>query len=200
MGEYAKYRGQEIKIGTCEKMYYLRYEDRNQVEPVEGCVNAAIEQNLYWRLPFADEDHIGPGGYRDHNRGYTLQGFDPQNLSTNPGLIQLSHTSGLLVNVVCHHGLKLPEPGKDFKAVWNGQSPAFFELTSIKNKPTGLVPIISCRYCNQSWSIDWNEIREYITDPILKSRLDALFQNSGKVLVENKRRQGVNTNEEEESK
>ena len=38
MGEYAirKSDGESIKIGTCEDMYYLRYEDRFKVTPEEG--------------------------------------------------------------------------------------------------------------------------------------------------------------------
>ena len=41
MGEYAKRNGKEIKIGTCESMYYLRYEHRKQVQPMPGNVNPA---------------------------------------------------------------------------------------------------------------------------------------------------------------
>lgn len=29
MGEYATYKGQEIKIGTCEDCYYLRADQRH---------------------------------------------------------------------------------------------------------------------------------------------------------------------------
>lgn len=34
MGEYAKRMrdGERVKIGTCENMYYLRFEERHQVE------------------------------------------------------------------------------------------------------------------------------------------------------------------------
>ena len=39
MGEYAKYNNQEIKIGTCETMYYLRYEDRHKVKALKGNVD-----------------------------------------------------------------------------------------------------------------------------------------------------------------
>ena len=32
MGEYARFRGAEIKIGTCESMYYLRADQRHLID------------------------------------------------------------------------------------------------------------------------------------------------------------------------
>jgi hypothetical protein len=74
MGEYATYCGHEIKIGTCESMYYLRYEDRFKVQPVPNSINPHREYNLHWRLPFPDEDNMGPGYYDNHNRGVPFKG------------------------------------------------------------------------------------------------------------------------------
>jgi len=65
MGEYA-YRKEDnahIKIGTCESMYYIRYEDRNKVKKDEFSLDCSKETGLYWRLPFTDEDGIKPGDY-----------------------------------------------------------------------------------------------------------------------------------------
>ncbi len=36
MGEYAIYRGERIKIGTCEDMYYLRPDQVHLVKRVSG--------------------------------------------------------------------------------------------------------------------------------------------------------------------
>ena len=76
MGEYANYRGDEIKIGTCESMYYLRYEDRHLVEWIRGNVDASRDTGLLWRLPFPDEDGRGPGNYEDYGRGIQLRRGD----------------------------------------------------------------------------------------------------------------------------
>ena len=69
MGEYAirKSDGESIKIGTCESMYYLRYEDRCKVTPEEGS-----GFGNRWRLPFPDEDCIRPGEYDSGFRGIEL--------------------------------------------------------------------------------------------------------------------------------
>ena len=69
MGEYAirKSDNQEIKIGTCEYMYYIRYEDRNKVSPLPNNTDCSKELNLIWRLPFPSEDHIQIGNYEPFN-------------------------------------------------------------------------------------------------------------------------------------
>jgi hypothetical protein len=81
MGEYAKRKsdGQEVKIGTCENMYYLRYEDRAKVAKIPNSLNPAEDDGdgLRFRLPFPDEDHLQPGEYENYNRGERLYKYDP---------------------------------------------------------------------------------------------------------------------------
>ena len=58
MGEYAKHDGHEVKIGTCEDMYYLRLEDCRKVQPIPNSLNPATCEGLRFRLPFPDEDNV----------------------------------------------------------------------------------------------------------------------------------------------
>jgi hypothetical protein len=181
MGEYAirKRDGQEIKIGTCERMYYLRYEDRQKVRHLHGNVNAATDLNLFWRLPFPDEDHILPGNYDNYNRGWRLwkkdeQGHcydysEPELAESQSSIIQLRHESGLLINVPCHHGEKLPELG-NAKAFWNDKSWSY-ELVAVKNTAEGVFPIFTCRHCRSLWRGTWEEILPYVADKELHARL-----------------------------
>jgi hypothetical protein len=174
MGEYAKYLNQEIKIGTCEMMYYLRFEDRKKVE-YDGNLD---NPGLFFRVPFEDEDNCGPGGYKNHDRGLRLYKgqsdapeIDPAFswLADSPGIMQYHNESGLLVNVNCYHGVKLPEAGKDVKFFWNGRS-WFIELKHIKNGKDGIGFTIGCRFCRKLWSVDFETIREYLHGTI-KERL-----------------------------
>lgn len=188
MGEYAKYNGQQIKIGTCESMYYLRYSDRHNVMPESGSLNPATTNNLFWRLPFPDEDNIGPGGYSDYNRGLRLYkvekdhldqsiaiDFPADDLQDNPGTLQLRHESGLLVNVPCHHGAKLPDI-QGAEVFWNGKTHSI-ELAFLKNTDDGVLPVIRCRHCDKMWRCSWDEVLPYISDEIMRERLEAYEGN-----------------------
>ena len=167
MGEYAKRKadGEEVKIGTMDNMYYLRYEDRNAVECIHGNVNPATATGLRFRLPFPDEDDVLVGEYSSFERGLRLcmrvpskvvygqdswQDFTIDN--ANPGSFQMTHPSGLLVNVPCHHGAKLPDLG-EASVHWNGKSHSF-ELVFVKvmNDHT-LAPIVRCRHCGEMWRV-----------------------------------------------
>jgi len=170
MGEYAKYNGKEIKIGTCERMYYLRWEDRGHVHPMPGSVDPSTTPGLFFRLPFPDEDNVSPGGYEDYSRGYRLgrkdaqdrywDDWQPDDLADhNPGTIQLQHeASGLLLNVPCYHGAKLPEVGEGCMAFWNGKGHAL-ELAHVKAmSDRTLRPVYHCRFCESMWSCNWEDI------------------------------------------
>ena len=170
MGEYAEHNGERIKIGTCEEMFYLRYEDRNKVRQVEGSLDPTYEMNLFWRLPFPDEDNVRPGYYNLYNRGEPLIGFDIEGAKEHPGIIQARHACGILVNIPCLHG-HLPEETGDLKVCWNGRAGWFFELSAVKNTKEGMKAAISCRFCHKTWSGDIEEIIECVKDTELKSRL-----------------------------
>jgi hypothetical protein len=188
MGEYAKFNGNDIKIGTCERMYYLRLDDTDKLKYLDGNINARIDTGLFFRLPFPDEDNIQPGNYEVHNRGYRLYktekegthewtvDFSDPTLAENTGIIQFHNDSGILINVKCMHGEKLPEETKDVSFGWNGRS-WFYELTAIKkhkDAETGIIklfPVIHCRFCGQLWRYDWDDILPFVQDEILKERL-----------------------------
>lgn len=181
MGEYAirKSDNEEIKIGTCEMMYYLRYEDRHKVSPRpdRNDTDPSTFENVFWRLPFPDEDHVLPGDYENHGRAERLYTKDDccataltAELTSNDGIIQLHHESGLLLNVPCTHGRELPDTtGTSIKSFWNGKS-WFFELAHLKNTEEGILPVIHCRFCRSMWRFTWAEVMPYLHGE-LKTRL-----------------------------
>lgn len=186
MGEYAirKSDGQEIKIGTCESMFYLRYEDRNKVSKKANSLDANKETGLFWRLPFPDEDNVLPGDYEEYNRGERLykmvkdhmgvdhcEEFSDKETIEDPGTIQLTHKCGMLVNLPCYHGEKLPTTSNEIQPFWNGRS-WFYELSSIKNTEDGKIhPIVHCRHCDHAWRYTWEEILPYLHGE-MKTRLE----------------------------
>lgn len=169
MGEYAMYGKDRIKIGTCERMYYLRYEQRQMVQPLSGNVKPATTPGLFFRLPFPDEDDVPPGHFTPFERGARLyrQNEDFADDSLEPGTMQLHHPSGLLLNVPCDHGSRLPEVGPGMHAVWNGKSWSL-ELIALKSLPDGTVrPVVHCRHCRELWSYDWADLLEWIPADLL---------------------------------
>ena len=178
MGEYAERKSdrKEIKIGTCENMYYLRYSDRDKVRPLENNLDPSDEETineLRWRLPFPDEDNTQPGDYGDAFRGAKLYNFTNPETTGDPGIVQLSSQTGLLVNITCYHGEKLPENTKDVKFFWNGKDSSYElrHLKFINGVPFGVYTCIECR---QSWRIPLKEIIPFMVryeDQPLKNRL-----------------------------
>ncbi len=163
-------------------MYYLRFEDRNKVTPAPGSFDPSMTLNLFWRLPFPDEDNVGIGNYQEFDRGLRLfktnvdgtgynEPFSDPSTIESPGSMQLTHPSGMLLGVKCYHGEKLPESTDDFKAHWNGKS-WFYELVSIKNTAEGIFPVVKCRHCRSMWRYSWDEILPYISDERMRERLE----------------------------
>lgn len=185
MGEYAKSLvpknyGESIKIGTCEMMYYLRFSDRNKVKPESNSIQNLDQDGLFWRVPFPDEDKLAPGCYDQYNRGERLDnGFELGLDDTDKaGNMQFHNESGLLLNVSCWHGERLPEKSKDFRACWNGKS-WFYELAHLKKHEGVLVPVVHCRFCRNMWRVDWSDIWDYLLDEKLKDRLYSLALEDG---------------------
>lgn len=187
MGEYATRKSDQahIKIGTCESMYYLRFDDIHLIEYDHNL----LEPGCSFRLPFPDEDDLPPGAgsYEEYERAVGLMPYTDQDTGKEmefddpwtrkwPGLIQAHHkTSGILVNFPCYHGI-LPEGnGKSYKEGgiafhWNGKTPTW-ALVRVKLTETGLLPLITCRHCGQLFRTSWAAVLLHVADERLRHRL-----------------------------
>ncbi len=104
MGEYAKLGGRQVKIGTCEDLYYLR---ADQVGRIDGYTfNPETLAAVRFRFPFPDEDDVAPGGFDPYDRGLTLWGFE-QPAEIEHGTVQFTARNGYLTSLQCPEG---PEP------------------------------------------------------------------------------------------
>lgn len=143
MGEYAKRHsdGAEVKIGTCEDMYYLRAGQRSDVDysDWDGC---------RFRFPWPDEDGTLPGEYReDYNRSLAVD--FPMPPTVDHGTVQFSARAGYLISVPC------PESGKcPVKFHRNGFTGAV-HLTQQRVLADGrLVPVLMCGGCGAKWRLE----------------------------------------------
>jgi hypothetical protein len=94
MGEYATLDGTTVKIGTCEDMYYLRWDQRDRITGYE------FDGTERFRFPFPWEDHIEPGSFVDAFESFRLDGFE-QPADVEHGTLQFSAPNGYLVSLPC---------------------------------------------------------------------------------------------------
>lgn len=136
MGEYALYKGERIKIGTCEEMYYLRADQRRRVQHEPGNVDPVRDvAELRFRFPFPDEDDCEPGG-DFHGQSFARSLWVPDSTITLPaginhGTVQFrAERAGYLVSLPCPeqnpadaaaHGITItPGPAHTFGTTVNG--------------------------------------------------------------------------------
>lgn len=183
MGEYAKRikDGVDVKIGTCECMYYLRYDQRKEVAYNFNPFHDKHTEWL-WRIPSIEEDGIEPGEFEYggllRNGEYipyclSLKPFDKETndaLLKTVGLVQQRvEKLGMLINMPCYHGLKLPE-AEGFSFFWNGKRDAL-HLCYLINKEKELEVGIKCNACGKMWSCPFPEIQPFIKSLWMRLRL-----------------------------
>ena len=146
MGEYAKFGGAEIKIGTCEDMYYLRADQRHRVSRLPGNVDPMDLETLKvlrFRFPWPDEDGIEPGSDKFHDNGHErtlgVHGVKPPDGVDHHGIqFSANHPKvGLLVSLPCP----------------NGKDGANQPYTIHRNGYSGDVAIVGTAWRNGEWRV-----------------------------------------------
>jgi hypothetical protein len=134
MGEYAKFKGHQIKIGTCEDLYYLRADQGHLVDAQRGNVNprAADDRRVIrFRFPWPDEDHVEPGAFEAYDRAVGVYGVQPP-ADLEHYAVQFTAQAGYVVSLPCPEG-----PG------------AAHGLTVHRNGFAGPVKIVQQAYRNE---------------------------------------------------
>jgi len=147
MGEYAKYQGKEIKIGTCEDMYYLRYDQRHDVVPMRGSLTPSapnILKVIRFRFPWPDEDGTAPGAFDDYNRGVIIPRAAPPH-GLEHYTIQWSHPAGYVMFTPCPEGTVIAGVHR------NGHIGSV-RLVQQAMRGGWLAPVFACATCGAKWS------------------------------------------------
>ena len=84
MGEHVSHNGESVKIGTCEELFYLRFDQAEgflrQCERQPGNLPPMEYLNpahgWKYRFPFPDEDNTDPGCFQDYNKSLCVS-VDP---------------------------------------------------------------------------------------------------------------------------
>jgi len=176
MGEYAKHKGEEIKIGTCENMYYLRFDQRHKVKALPGNVdpNGEDAYALRFRFPWPNEDKNEPGQFEDYGKAVAVHYFDAygahkqDDIKAPAGVehysVQFVASAGYLVSLPCPEGpqvLELPLNGgtmtvdlEGLNIHRNGFSGAVQLVQQKFLKDGRLVPVCRCGGCGTAWRVE----------------------------------------------
>jgi len=112
MGEHVTFNGEDIKIGTCEDLYYLRADQQHLVNL--GGYNLEV---MRFRFPWPQEDSIEPGRFEDYNRGMYLHGIEVPAEVYHYSVQFVAQSAGYLVSLPCpeageaSHGLRVARNG-----------------------------------------------------------------------------------------
>lgn len=140
MGEYATRLsdGEEIKIGTCEDMYYLRWDQVDQVRGAYSLTSPETLQAVRFRFPFPDEDGTAPGDFDDYDRGIPVWGVKaPEGIDHRQ--VQFVASAGYNLCIPCPEGAPGATPG---------MSTTVGGLTVHRNGWKGAVRIVQQRWWN----------------------------------------------------
>jgi len=107
-----------------------------------------------------------------YNKGAKLYDFTDQSTVNDHGVLQLQSQTGLLVNIACYHGEKLPDNTKEVWFFWNGKRPSY-NLTALKFVDGAVYGIYTCVDCGHSWRTPLKELIPFIggDNADLKNRL-----------------------------
>ncbi len=170
MGEFAMYRGEEIKIGTRADLFYLRAEQWSQITLIGDCGETTYLKESRFRFPWPDEDGIEPGCFKDYRRSCLVPGLTaPDELKDKHGSIQFSAAAGYRCDLPCpESGMKL-----DGVNVRRDGSEGAVHLYQQRWWEGRLVGVLRCGACRITWRLE----RLHDAEPVavaLRSEADRL--------------------------
>jgi hypothetical protein len=159
MGEHVKHHGQTLKLGTCEDLYYVTFEQACQVcfgaDQAPGNLPPLEYLNpthgWRYRFPFPDEDNVEPGSHRDYERGATV-GLD----WSEDGMTHdtITHSTGDSYNV----NIRLPCPATLRKdaTLKHSPLPARWPVDIVQQKQMedgSLWTVCRCHWCGHKFRL-----------------------------------------------
>lgn len=150
MGEHALYRGERLKIGTCEDLYYLRAYQAEAVTALPNNVDPVRDrEEVRFRFPFPSEDGVEPGQFDDYDRGLVLDGLEPPaELAADHFLVQFSAANGYVCSLPCPEGKPL-----DGVIVHRDGHGGTVELVQQRWVGDTLGSVLRCKGCGLKWRL-----------------------------------------------
>lgn len=180
MGEYVlrKRDDEEIKVGTCNEMYYMTLP---QLFDVKGAVGNVEE--LIFRVPIKEEKGILVGDFKSSKVNLKLTRIikdwkekDIKLFKENQGYVSVQvplrnsdYGSGLRVGLKCSHGFNEEERNEDgsLRTFYNGKENHVFSMTGVCIRNKEIYFAIECAICGKTFRLDYEEFKDcemYETD------------------------------------
>lgn len=175
MGEYVKYNGQEVKIGTCEDMYYLRADQVHLVQHTEGNVHPVKDGEagaIRFRFPWPSEDSVQPGAFDEPFKKLGLRG-----LSVPEGVehYKVQFTApGYVLSLPCPES----KEGQAFDVHRNGFSGSV-AISQQKWFEGRLITVCECGGCGAKYRLETWEQAKPIIEAVLKLGKERARDNNG---------------------
>jgi len=167
MGEYAKYNGQQIKIGTCESMYYLRADQAHLVQAMSGNVNPITDcESIRFRFPFPEEDGCKPGSFDDFQKTVGLYGL-PVETSFEHHTTQFVSQRGYLTSLPCPETVIQDAAIKNLRFARNANNGPM-RIVQQKVFNGMLVTVLECGGCGIAWRLETLEMAQPVIDLLRK--------------------------------
>lgn len=175
MGQYIKFKNQEVKIGTCEDCYYITFqqmtENKSRFSDI-GDGNAQsylkVDSGYRFRFPFIDESKIEPFQFDEFHKGFLFR--IPKTIG-----VEISHKPiftrvGFQANNTQDKeaGIEIPCPQMDdFEGRrWSNEGILYIEFTQqkyvINEGVKELQTVARCPYCGTSSRLNKQEIESML--------------------------------------
>jgi hypothetical protein len=165
MGEYIEVGGQMVKIGTCEDLYYIRFDDLREVVKTAKQIGGNLEPVDYlkpehgfrYRFPFPDEDNLGAFNYDDYDKGLLIflsPELAPELIANLPTWEHYTIAHPCNYHGTCHVNIMTTCPLCD-EPPKNMTEPSKAVVISQQKQADGeLWVVIACPYCGAKVRID----------------------------------------------
>ena len=176
MGEYITIDKQEVKIGTCENMYYARLDQLEEVQAL-GLADVAEylnpEYGYRYRFPFPEEDGLEIGEYDNYSKGLAvnlsygsechapkltefLRGSDWEHRHVTQSQ-SVGHCYNFNVFIPC---VLSADFAKANLKTSNGTPSDVIEIVQQKQVDGEIWVVVRCGYCGAAVRLDWEGASE----------------------------------------
>jgi hypothetical protein len=156
MGEYINYNGKEIKLGTCESLYYTRLSQLKDLRLLMNKLPGNLDVSEYldaknafrYRFPFPEEDHVQIGDFEPYNKGLVIQLHDLDTDICDFEHYDLWHSASANGSYNVNVCVPCPQSDKINTVKHSPLSPKIISIKQQKQIDGEVWTVIACPYCD----------------------------------------------------